>query len=277
MIRGSSPDWNERMRAARSADELLAEDEPEPFEVINATADSGFLLTADHAGRRIPRALGDLGLGAAELERHIAWDIGIAEVTRKLAMALPAPAILQNYSRLVIDCNRPLHVPAAFPEISEATEIPGNIGLDSAAKQARKAAIFDPYHAGIARLADARPHGLIYVAMHSFTPVFLGVARAMHVAVLYHRNPVFSHLLAELLRREPGLVVGENEPYRVSDVTDYGVPVHAEARGLDYVEIEIRQDLIADAAGQSEWAERLARLLPAAAANLRAMRQSEAR
>jgi len=239
---------------------LLGEDEPPAFTVLNPAGSSPFLLTADHAGRRIPRALGDMGVSASEMERHIAWDIGIGAVTRGLAAALGATAILQTYSRLVIDCNRQPSVASAFPVVSEATRIPGNEGLDAVAKLARRRAIFDPYHAEIARLVEARK--VIYVAMHSFTPVYLQVARGMHAAVLYNRNPRASHILAGLLREEAGLVVGENDPYQVTDETDYGVPVHAERRGLDYVEIEIRQDLIADARGQAEWVERLARLLP---------------
>ncbi len=248
---------------------LLAEGEPPPFWVENASAESRFLLTADHAGRMIPACLGDLGLTAAELERHIAWDIGIAEVTRRLAAALDATAVFQCYSRLVIDCNRQPSVPSAFPKVSEATVIPGNAALSEAEKLQRQREIFEPYHAGIRKLLTGyvgrKP---VYVAMHSFTPVYLGVARPMQVAVLYHRNPDLSRILAQLLRAEPGLVVAENEPYQVSDATDYGVPVHAEAGGLDYVEIEIRQDLIEDVQGQVEWAARLARLLPMAADKL---------
>ena len=242
---------------------LLGDDEPPAFSVVNASNVSPFLLTADHAGRLIPRVLGDLGIGAVDMDRHIAWDIGIAGVTRRMAEVLEAPAILQTYSRLVIDCNRQPGVPSAFPEVSEATRIPGNAGLSEAEKLARRRSVFDPYHAEIARLIAQREGGkIIYVAMHSFTPVYLGAARPMHVAVLYNRNPRVSHLLADLLRGEAGLVVGENEPYRVADETDYGVPVHAERGGLDYVEIEIRQDLIQDENGQKEWADRLARLLP---------------
>jgi predicted N-formylglutamate amidohydrolase len=154
-------------------------------------------------------------------------------------------------------------VPSAFPVVSEATPIPGNVGLTEADKVARQRAIFDPYHGEIARLlAERGSRNLIYVAMHSFTPVYLGVARAMEVAVLYNRISGPSQRLAALLRAEGDVVVAENEPYHVSDMTDYGVPVHAEAAGLDYLEIEIRQDLIADIAGQTAWAERLARLLP---------------
>jgi predicted N-formylglutamate amidohydrolase len=244
---------------------LLASYEPPPFTVDEAAAKAPFLLTADHAGRVIPAALQNLGLGEPDLSRHIAWDIGIAGVTRRLSAALRAAAIYQSYSRLVMDCNRQPAVASAFPQVSEATEIPGNANLSYAEKATRRAAIFDPYHNEISRMIAAygskKP---IYVAMHSFTPVYLGVTRPMHVAVLYNRTPRFSKLLAELLRAEPGLVVAENEPYQVSDETDYGVPVHAEGGGLDYAEIEIRQDLIADAAGQDLWADRLARLLPLA-------------
>ena len=246
---------------------LLGADEPGPAEVLQENGTSRFVLTADHAGRAIPRGLADLGVSEAERLRHIAWDIGIAGVTRRLSALLDAPAVLQHYSRLVVDCNRPTGAGSAFPEVSEATVIPGNAGLDEAAKAARIAAIFEPYHAAIAQALEARGRS-IYVAMHSFTPVYLGRARPMHVAVLYNRNPRLSQALAELLRAEPGLVVAENEPYAVSDVSDYGVPVHAERRGLDYVEIEIRQDLIQDEGGQAEWAGRLARLLPLAADRL---------
>jgi predicted N-formylglutamate amidohydrolase len=248
---------------------LLDKDEKPVFAVVNPGATSRFLLTADHAGREIPRALGDLGVSAEDMERHIAWDIGIEGVTRRLAAALDATAILQTYSRLVVDCNRPPAAPSAFPEISESTTIPGNLGLTAAQKQARQAAIFDPYHAEIARLIAARSEKPIYVAMHSFTPVYFEVARGMHVAVMYNRNPRLSHALAALLRREAGLVVEENKPYRVTDETDFGVPVHAERAGLDYLAIEIRQDLVRDQNGRAEWAARLARLLPLAAERLR--------
>ncbi|MDA8051912.1 MAG: N-formylglutamate amidohydrolase [Rhodospirillales bacterium] len=248
---------------------LLAPDEPAPVHVLRPAGRSDFLLTADHAGRRIPRALGTLGLPPRERARHIAWDIGIAGVTRRLAAALDAPAVLQRYSRLVIDCNRPPHAPGAFPEISEATKVPGNVALSPAEKERRRRALFDPYHATITemiarRRAEGKP--TIYIAMHSFTPFFRGEWRPMHCAVLYNLNPRLSHILARLLLAEGDLVVAENAPYRVTDETDYGVPVHAEAADLDYLELEIRQDLIADAAGEAAWAERLARLLPTALA-----------
>jgi predicted N-formylglutamate amidohydrolase len=180
---------------------------------------------------------------------------------------LDAAVILQNYSRLVIDCNRDPAVPSSIPERSETTEIPGNRGLGEAARAARVETIFRPYHNAIGGALDQRAtqgRDSVLVALHSFTPVFKGISRPWHVAVLFNRDPRLAHSLAELLRAEGDLLVGENEPYAVSDLTDYTVPVHGERRGLPHVEIEIRQDLIAAPAGQTAWAERLARLLPAA-------------
>ena len=246
---------------------LLEPDEADPVTLENESGDSVFFLTCEHAGRVFPRKLGRLGLPEAETVRHIAWDIGIGAVGRELSRLLNAAVILQTYSRLVIDCNRDPNVPSSIPEISENTEIPGNQGLDEAERAARLGTIFRPYHNAITGALDRRAaadRASALVALHSFTPVFKGVARPWHVAVLFNRDPRLAHALAELLRAEGGLIVGENEPYRVSDLTDYTVPVHGERRGLPHVEIEIRQDLITEAAGQRQWAERLARLLPAA-------------
>jgi predicted N-formylglutamate amidohydrolase len=246
---------------------LLEPDEPNPVTLENESGDSVFFLTCEHAGRAFPHRLGRLGLPEAETLRHIAWDIGIGAVGRELSRLLNAAVILQTYSRLVIDCNRDPKVPSSIPEISEDTEIPGNRTLDEADRAARVDAIFRPYHNAIAAALDRRAaadRASVLVALHSFTPVFRGVPRPWQVAVLFNRDPRLAHALAELLRADGSLMVGENEPYRVSDLTDYTVPVHGERRGLPHVEIEIRQDLIADPAGQREWAERLARLLPAA-------------
>ena len=246
---------------------LLEPDEPSPVTLENESGDSVFFLTCEHAGRAFPRRLGRLGLPEAETVRHIAWDIGIGAVGRELSLLLNAAVILQTYSRLVIDCNRDPKVPSSIPEISEATEIPGNRSLNETERAARVDAIFRPYHNAIAAALDRRAaadRASVLVALHSFTPVFKGVSRPWHVAVLFNRDPRLAHALAELLRADGSLMVGENEPYRVSDLTDYTVPVHGERRGLPHVEIEIRQDLITDPSGQREWAERLARLLPAA-------------
>jgi predicted N-formylglutamate amidohydrolase len=246
---------------------LLDHDEPAPVTIDNEAGRSVFFLTCDHAGRMIPRRLDRLGLPEHETARHIAWDIGIGAVGRQLSRLLDAAVVLQTYSRLVIDCNRDPKVPSSIPEISEVTQIPGNRGLTETARAARVNGIFRPYHETISAALDRRAaagRASALVALHSFTPVFKGVARPWHAAVLYNRDARLAHLLFELLSAEDGLFIGENEPYAVSDLTDYTVPVHGERRGLPHVEIEIRQDQITDPADQVLWAERLARLLPAA-------------
>ena len=246
---------------------LLEPDEPDPVIVSRADGASPFFLTCDHAGRRIPKVLGDMGLAAAEFERHIAWDIGMAAVSRRVSDALDAPLVEQVYSRLVIDCNRDPTVPSSIPEISELTPIPANVGISPAARQARIEEIFLPYHTAIASLLDRRAaegRETLLVAMHSFTPVFKGFVRPWHVGALYNRDPGLARILMDLFRKEGDLVVGDNEPYHVSDATDYGIPVHGERRKIPHVELEIRQDLIADETGQRAWAERLIRLLPQA-------------
>ena len=246
---------------------LIAADEPPAVRLLRPDGGSDFVLTADHAGRLIPRALGTLGLDEAERGRHIAWDIGIAPVTEALSAMLDAAALLQAYSRLVIDCNRAPGHPTSIPTVSEATAIPGNVGLPAAEREARRQAIFDPYHAAIAGLLDARAAAgrrSVLVAMHSFTPVFKGVARRVEVGVLYHHETALSRVMLDLLRAEGDLKVGANEPYAITDDSDYTVPVHGEGRGIDHVEIEIRQDLIAGPGGQAAWARRMARLFAAA-------------
>jgi len=244
-----------------------------PVIARRASGRSPFLFTGDHYGRLIPSQLGDLGVPEAELERHIAWDIGIAGVAERLSKLLDAEMIAQRYSRLVIDCNRPPMAPSSIPLISEATDIPGNAGVTPAQAAERRALIFDPYHQRIdaaisARLAAGRP--TVLVALHSFTPEYHGVARPWHIGTLYQHDRLLPPLLLERLRAEPGLVVGDNQPYGVSDDTDYTIPVHGERRGLINSGIEIRQDLIADEAGQQAWAERLARAFTSIEQTLRA-------
>ena len=239
----------------------------------NAAGRSPFLLVCDHYGRLIPPQLADLGLPDSELQRHIAFDIGIAGVAERLSELLDAQLIAQRYSRLVIDCNRPPQVASSIPVLSEATEVPGNLNLSPQQAEARRKLIFDPYHQRIAaaieqRLAAAQP--TVLVALHSFTPVYAGVARPWHVGALYHRDTVLPPLLLEQLRADGTLVVGDNQPYGVSDLTDYTIPVHGEARGLISTGIEIRQDQIVEPDGQQRWAERLAQAFAAIADRLRA-------
>jgi predicted N-formylglutamate amidohydrolase len=248
---------------ASAPHQLLSKEDISPVHEVSAGGRSPFLLTADHYGRRLPNRLGDLGVSESDLTQHVAWDIGIAGVAERLAKMLDAHLVAQRYSRLVIDCNRPPDAASSIPTISEATAIPGNEGLSAEDRNTRRREIFDPYHRRIDDVIDRRAHAkqpTVLVALHSFTPVYAGVARPWHIGTLYHRDTVLPRRLLGHLRAESGLVVGDNEPYAVSDLTDYTIPVHGEARGLFNTGIEIRQDLIADPAGQQQWAERLARI-----------------
>ncbi|HEY6879873.1 MAG TPA: N-formylglutamate amidohydrolase [Polyangiales bacterium] len=250
---------------------LLAADEPAAFEIVNPQGRSPFVITCDHAGAVLPRAVGTLGVAASELRRHIAFDLGAAELGRALAQRLDAFLILQTYSRLVIDVNRPPSTPESIVTLSELTAIPGNVGLTPEQRLAREQEIFGPYHARIEaelqRRADAG-FPIALVALHSFTPSFKGVARAWHGGILYGRDARLALPVLDQLRREDGLLIGDNEPYSVSDETDYTVITHGERRGLPYVELEVRQDLIADAEGRTAWCDRLAHALEHAFAGL---------
>lgn len=242
---------------------LLGADDPPPVIEKNTAGRSPFLLTSDHYGRVLPKKLGDLGVSESELKRHIGWDIGIAGVAEALSDHLDAHLIAQRYSRLVIDCNRPIGAASSIPAFSEATAIPGNEKLTRADADARQHEIFDPYHVHIDRVIAARARAkrpTVLVSLHSFTPVYAGVARPWHIAALYQCDKVLPPLLLRALRAEGDLVVGDNEPYAVDDATDYTIPVHGEARGIVNSGIEIRQDLIAEPDGQRRFAEMLARI-----------------
>ena len=230
--------------------------------VQNPGADSPFLLVCDHAGRAVPTALGDLGLPPQAFERHIAWDLGALPLAQRMAERLNACLIAQPYSRLVIDCNRDPVRPDAFVTLADGTHVPANLELDARGRQARTQAIHAPYHRAIAEELDARaarglPTALILV--HSFTPVMRGFQRPWEIGVLHQGNALSLKALA-WLRTESGLAVGDNQPYAMDDV-DYTAPVHAQRRGLEYLELETRQDLLADAAGQARFAELYTRLL----------------
>lgn len=251
------------------AGRLLGPDDPEPVFVERLEGESPFFITCDHAGRDVPLALGTLGLHPAEFDRHIAYDIGAEQTSRRLSDALDAAIVGQYVSRLVIDCNRPHGAASSIPTISEATEIPGNLALDEEAREARRREIFRPYHDRLAQELDARDaeeRRTVLIAMHSFTPVYLGVARPWQIGTLYGHDGRLAAALRDALMREGGLTVGDNEPYSVSSETDYTIPVHAEGRGLLHVGIEIRQDLVSDETGQARWADILARRLPEALA-----------
>jgi predicted N-formylglutamate amidohydrolase len=240
-------------------DEVL----PPAFRVMNEHGTSSYVLICEHASRFIPACYNGLGLPASELQRHIAWDIGAEAVAMTLSASIDAPLVLANYSRLLIDLNRPPQSNTAMPEISESTVIPGNVRLSGAERRWRIDTLFTPFQDRVSQLLDARlaagrPTAL--VAVHSFTPVFKGVARPWQAGVLYRRSRSFGEaLIAALGGAAAGIAA--NQPYQIDDGSDYTVPVHGEARGLDAVLVELRQDLIADAAGAALWARRLAEAL----------------
>ena len=250
---------------------LLSDDEPSPVNIINPEGQSPIFLVCEHAGRRIPRKLGDMGLSSVDRGRHIAWDIGADAVSRHLAERLDAPLITQTYSRLVCDCNRETHVPSFIPTLSERTPIPANQGLTAAERKARIDEVYRPLHDRIAAELDKRlaaGRSTVFLSIHSFTPVFMDEARPMHLGLLYDRDPRLAHLVGSVLRAEDDLSIADNEPYALDWNRDYTVPEHGERRGVPSLEIEIRQDLITEPEGQAIITERLAPALERSAAHL---------
>jgi predicted N-formylglutamate amidohydrolase len=243
-----------------------SKDWPEAVEVINETGRSDIVLLCEHASNHMPLEYQNLGLEAKHLERHIAWDIGAAEVTRRLSKCLDAPAFLGTYSRLLIDLNRPLDSASSIPVRSEDTDIPGNVEIDASEKAKRAAAIFKPFHESVAACLDRRMlerRATRIVTIHSFTPVFMGRVRPWHAGVLYAQAGELGEAVITGLRADKDLNVEANVPYVISRDADYAVPFHGDDRGIPAVLIEIRQDLLADASGTEEWAGRLATALPA--------------
>lgn len=227
---------------------LLHDDEPDPVEVYRPDGNGPFFFTCEHAGRRLPRQLGTLGLSETDRQRHIAWDIGALDVSMALADHFDAPLLHQRYSRLVIDCNRRPEAPDAIVTVSEETEVPGNIGLSEAARRQRVKEIFEPYHRAALDVITARKQDNtppIHIAMHSFTPVFKGYRRPWDLGILYDRHTELASRMLDYFRRETDLVLGDNEPYGINRDNDFSIPVLGDGCGLVNVELEIRQDLIA--------------------------------
>ena len=238
---------------------------PDPVEILAADGRSPIVLLCEHASNYIPAEYAGLGLGPADRERHIAWDIGAAQVARHLSRMLDATAFLGTYSRLLIDLNRPLGTPTSIVTKSEATEIPGNANISDAERERRQQKIFVPHHIAIeshlqARLAAARK--TFMVAIHSFTPVFLGNTRQWHAGILFEKGKEMAEATMGRLRAgDPSLNIGANVPYSVSVEEDYGLLVHGDNVGNPSMLIEIRQDLIATPEAAEQWANRLAPVL----------------
>lgn len=251
-----------RLAASTSSSSLLQPDEPPPAELFNAElldrpGDMPTLFVCDHASRRVPKALGDLGLDQTAFERHIAWDIGAADVARHLARTFLAPLVLGAYSRLVIDLNRDTAQPTAIPEISDETTVPVNLNLSAQDRTRRIESLHAPYHAAVDdALTRLRRGGAIpvVISVHTCTPVFKGFERPWHIGVLWNRDPRIAVPLIERLRARGDLEVGDNQPYSGRDAQGYTVKHHAEARGLPAVALEIRQDLVDTHHGAAHWA-----------------------
>ncbi|MSO74642.1 MAG: N-formylglutamate amidohydrolase [Alphaproteobacteria bacterium] len=253
--------------------------DPPPLEVINPTGDASLILCCDHAANAVPAHMAGLGLPKSELKRHIGWDIGAAAVTRHLAARKSCPAFLSGYSRLIIDCNRPLDSPTSIPLTSDGSVIPANQGLSATERRLRQAFFFAPYHQALANFLDrhlgARRQVPVFVSMHSFTPVMNGFARPWQLGLLFeHDRRLVAPLKRAFLALDPALSIGENEPYAIRGPSDYSIPVHGQGRGLPHIELEVRQDLIETEAGAARWAALIAEALDAVLADP-AIRQIE--
>ena len=236
---------------------LLQEGEESPFAAVNPEGRSPFVLICEHASHTMPSKLGTLGLAEADLTRHIAWDIGAEKVARLLSRLIDAPLLLQRYSRLAYDCNRPPESPDSIPEVSELTAIPGNRKLSAADRLARAREIYRPFHDGVSAVLDRRAAGgqrSLVVSIHSFTPVYKGKPRSVELGILHDRDTTLS---SKLIKSFPNVDARLNEPYGPKDGVLHTLNLHGFARGLQHAMIEIRNDLVSTDRGQDEWAQRL--------------------
>jgi predicted N-formylglutamate amidohydrolase len=237
---------------------LLAADE---FPAVDLRdADGPYVIVCEHASNALPRSLGSLGLARQDFERHIAWDPGALDVASLIADGTGSPLVAQRYSRLAIDCNRDPALPDAIPERSEYTDIPGNMALSSEEKTSRIKALWEPFHAALDRLIGARlgsRKATTLVTVHSFTPIFRGFERPWHAGIISTDDRSFSDRVLAVLRRDPELAIGDNEPYSAKDNVDYTIRRHGRDRGLPHVMIEIRNDLVRSARDVAAWSERL--------------------
>jgi predicted N-formylglutamate amidohydrolase len=232
--------------------------------ILRPNGSARLVFFCDHASNHIPAELLDLGLPAAELARHIAWDIGAAGVTEALSEIFDAPAILCGTSRLVIDCNRQLHASDLIPESSDGTVIPGNLRLSEAARAGRIERWFYPYHDAVESvLLERESRGVqsIAVSIHSMTAILGGEPRPWQIALSSHLDRTLAGPVLAALRLPGDIVVGDNQPYDLDPEVDYSIPFHALRRGLPHLQVEFRQDEILEPVTQRRWAMRFAQTL----------------
>lgn len=239
--------------------QLLTANDPEPVEWVNQTSTFPILLLCEHAGQAIPKALGDLGLPVGAINRHIGWDIGAEALARGIAARLSAPLIIQRYSRLVIDCNRPPHSREAVPNISDGISIPQNVELSESDRLARVRSIFDPMEEALRDGFASHPRHAAF-SIHSYTPQMSGGQhRPWQAGFLARADDHTSQIMIDYIAtQEPDLVLGRNEPYQLDDASDWFIPAHAEARRLAHALIEVRNDALLKRAGVELWADLLA-------------------
>ena len=233
-----------------------------PAQVINENGKSPIVLVCEHASAHIPAILGNLGLGEEDRTAHIAYDIGAEPMARLMSEQLDAPLIVQKYSRLVYDCNRPPENPSAWPEKSETTEIPGNVGLGAAQKADRVDQIYKPFHQAVSDFLDQhqqRGSEPVFVTIHSFTAIYYGNFREVNLGVLHDEDTRLADAMLDIAPNE--YVARRNDPYGPEDGVTHTLNLHGGSRGIKNVMLEVRNDLIADEAGQAIWAGRLSELL----------------
>lgn len=243
---------------------LLGPDDPPPYAIVNPRGRAPAVLLCDHATNAVPAMLGDLGLDQAARSRHIAWDIGAAEVTRLISEMLDAPAVLSGYSRLVVDCNRSVDDPTAMRQISDGTVVPGNRALDATARALRAEECFWPYHRAATEVIDsvaARGVTPAIVSVHSCTPVMKEFRRPWHIGVLSNHDRRMAEILIAELARDSAICVGDNQPYSGLDPHGFTIENHALPQERPNVLLEIRQDLVDTPQGIGHWAELVGKAL----------------
>ncbi len=246
------------------AGEPLSSDEAAPFEVVNAGVMAPLLIVCDHASARIPVPYGDLGLRPFDLTQHVASDIGAASLARGMAERLRAPCVLSNFSRLLIDPNRPPGHAQSVLAHSDGVDIPGNRDVTAAQAALRAKTFFWPYHRAVSQAIERlleRDISPTLVSLHTFTPLLGCRSRPWHAAVLWNRERALAHAMLGALRREPALLIGDNEPYDGRSPLGFSMRHHGDTRALANITLEIRQDLVSTNEGAAHWAERLARAI----------------
>ncbi len=235
-----------------------------PFDIVNSNGKAAVVIICDHASNAVPLTVGDLGVAPGDMRRHIAWDIGAAPIARRLAEIFDAPAVMCGTSRLVVDCNRKLHDPTLIPLASDGTVIPGNQGLTAAQRLHRIDAYFRSYHDACRQVVKgklATGERPLLLSIHSMTDRMKGGHRPWEISLSSDENRKATDPVLAALKRVPGLVVGDNEPYDMDPLADYSTPEHALAHGLDYLQVEFRQDCVAGPEGQERFAMILAQAI----------------